>query len=205
MSKDEIRKIIIKKRKNIKINYLNNTSFLIIKRIIDAFNLINKNIGIYFPINNEINVTYFFNLQKINLFFPKIQKNKMVFSEINHNDKKIIQKSTGNNPNFLIKKNNYKEFSSLIFKNKTIQPKYKKNVLMPEIIIVPLIGFNEKCFRIGYGKGYYDRYLKNKKIIKIGVAFHLQKSEFHVEPHDIPLDYIFTEKRIYRKECKKLF
>ena len=70
---------------------------------------------------------------------------------------------------------------------------------------MPLLAFNENCFRLGYGGGFYDRYLKNKKVIKIGVALEFQKQVFHVEHHDIPLDYIFTEKRIYKKPCKTIF
>lgn len=205
MNKKEIRKISIQKRKKINNNYLNFVSNLIIKKIINKFNLINKNIGIYFPINNEINPIYILNLEKINLYFPIIYKNKIVFSQIQKNSKELIQKFRKNNFNYSTNKHNYKLIPELIYENNIIQSKFITNNLIPEIIIVPLIGFNTQCFRIGYGSGYYDQYFKNKKIIKIGVGLDLQKYEFHVEQHDIALDYIFTEKRIYNKICKKLF
>ncbi len=67
-----------------------------------------------------------------------------------------------------------------------------------EVIIVPLLAFDEKKQRLGYGGGYYDRYLKNTDAIKIGVAYEIQKTEEHFkEEHDVPMDMIITEKSIY--------
>lgn len=198
MEKKEIRKLIFEKRKKLKKNIINKNSDLINKKIIHKFNLINKKIGIYFPINNEVVVNNFLFLENIRLFFPKIEINskfrKIYFSEINH-------KFFKNHLNVF----NYKQFPNLIFQHKTIQPKFKKNILIPEIILVPLIAFNKECFRIGYGWGLYDKYLKNKKTLKIGLAMEFQKLEFNSENHDIALDYIFTEKRIYKKPCKNIF
>lgn len=64
-------------------------------------------------------------------------------------------------------------------------------------LIVPLVAFNEKKERIGYGMGYYDRYIEKYHPQTIGIAFDFQKQEFVGETHDQPLDYIITEKRIY--------
>ena len=44
-----------------------------------------------------------------------------------------------------------------------------------DIIVVPMVGFDEQCHRLGHGAGYYDRYLANISAIKIGVAFESQK------------------------------
>lgn len=67
-----------------------------------------------------------------------------------------------------------------------------------DTIIVPLVAFDEDKNRIGQGKGYYDRYLTQTKAIKIGVAFEAQKVEsFKAEEHDVLLDYIVTEDKIY--------
>ena len=51
---------------------------------------------------------------------------------------------------------------------------------------------------IGYGKGYYDRYLSKSSALKIGVAFDVQEVEFDVKPTDVKLDMIITESRILR-------
>lgn len=66
-----------------------------------------------------------------------------------------------------------------------------------DLIIVPMIGFNKEKYRLGYGKGYYDRYLKDYKGHTIGLAFDdcLINEDFQDE-YDIPLELIITEDRI---------
>jgi len=67
-----------------------------------------------------------------------------------------------------------------------------------DTIILPMHGFDRKGRRIGYGAGYYDRFLaKNRKLRKIGIAFACQEYEnLPVDEHDIPMDYIITEEGI---------
>ena len=75
--------------------------------------------------------------------------------------------------------------------------------IIPDIVLVPLISFDRAKNRLGYGKGYYDRffnkYLERKKnILTIGVAFYFQK--YHKLPKtktDVQLDKIITEKGIF--------
>lgn len=187
MNKKEIRKIIIKKRKLINPISWKLNSQIICNKILNKINLLNKSIGIYFPINNEVALIELFNLIK-SIYLPKIKNNEINFCKHSF-DGKIN--------NFDLLKNPKKY--NLIFENKTFNPKMQKNITIPEIIFIPLVAFNEKCFRIGYGGGFYDKYLQNKSILKIGVAFEMQKMDFIPENHDIQLNYIFTEKRIYHK------
>jgi 5-formyltetrahydrofolate cyclo-ligase len=74
----------------------------------------------------------------------------------------------------------------------------KIDVDMLEIIIVPGVAFDENCYRIGYGGGFYDRFLKKvKNAKKIGLAYELQIiPEIPKEKNDVKLDIIITEKRI---------
>lgn len=68
-----------------------------------------------------------------------------------------------------------------------------------DLIIVPGVVFGENKFRIGYGAGYYDGFLRNcsPKCLKVGVAFEQQIVEkVPFEEHDIALDIIITERRI---------
>lgn len=66
-----------------------------------------------------------------------------------------------------------------------------------ELMIIPIVGFNDQGCRIGYGGGYYDKYLKHFHGKKIGVAYSLQQTnDFTAEKHDIALDMIITEKKI---------
>ena len=66
-------------------------------------------------------------------------------------------------------------------------------------MLVPLVAFDKNFNRIGYGGGFYDRYIKNiklkKKIVTIGLAYSFQKVEqFPVNKHDVRLDLIITNK-----------
>ena len=65
-----------------------------------------------------------------------------------------------------------------------------------DLILVPLVGFNQSCDRIGMGGGYYDHALSGPRLRKtkfVGLAFTCQKAEFEPMPHDIRLDAIVTE------------
>ena len=79
--------------------------------------------------------------------------------------------------------------------------KSKQNV--PNIMLVPLLAFDKNKFRLGYGKGFYDRYLNKylktfKNILTVGVAFSFQKHhKLPINNKDVKLDYILTEKGIY--------
>lgn len=66
-----------------------------------------------------------------------------------------------------------------------------------DVILVPVVGFFE-TYRLGYGKGYYDRYLKDCSALKIGVAFDVQETNFDIKPTDVKLDMIITESRILK-------
>lgn len=68
-----------------------------------------------------------------------------------------------------------------------------------DVIIVPMLGFDKSLHRIGYGGGYYDKLLATQPDAKkIGVCFEQGKlNHLSIEPHDIPLDSILTEARVY--------
>ena len=76
--------------------------------------------------------------------------------------------------------------------------------VMPDVVLVPLLAFDETGHRLGYGGGYYDRTLdiyreKGHPFIAIGVAFEGQKQDrLPVGAHDQPLDIIVTEEKVYR-------
>jgi 5-formyltetrahydrofolate cyclo-ligase len=67
-----------------------------------------------------------------------------------------------------------------------------------EVAVVPLLAFNERGFRLGYGGGYYDKFLHGRTIKKVGLAYSMQRSsEFLEEQWDEPLDMLVCEKGIY--------
>ena len=72
-------------------------------------------------------------------------------------------------------------------------------IVYPNILLVPLVAFDKNFNRIGYGGGFYDRYIKRiskiKKIYTIGLAYNFQKvKEIPTNKYDIKLDFIITEK-----------
>lgn len=75
--------------------------------------------------------------------------------------------------------------------------------LIPDMVIVPLVAFDAKGNRLGYGAGYYDRTLhqlrKFGNVLAIGVAYASQQVEdIVVEAHDAVLDAVVTEKGVVR-------
>jgi len=67
-------------------------------------------------------------------------------------------------------------------------------------IIIPGVAFDIKCNRLGYGFGFYDRFLKGAKGIKIGICTDSQiLPSLPVEAHDVPMDYVVSEKRVIRR------
>lgn len=68
-----------------------------------------------------------------------------------------------------------------------------------DLIIVPVVAFNRDKYRIGYGKGFYDKYLKDYNGHTIGLAFSCAEVDEHFEnQYDIPLDMIITEKEMIK-------
>ena len=78
-----------------------------------------------------------------------------------------------------------------------------KVITYPDILLVPLVAFDKKLNRLGYGGGYYDRFIsklsKKKKIIKIGLALSFQKiNKVPINKYDQKLDYVITNKYIIK-------
>ena len=179
MSKNILRKKILVYRKN---NYrIVDLKYSLLKNILKKFNLLkNKKIGAYFPINYEIDCLEILKQleksgHKISLPITK-KGNKMDFFEWSFKEPLLIGKIG-------------------------IPEPYSKKKVYPEILLVPLVAFNKYKSRLGYGGGYYDRYIQKikniKKILTIGVAFSFQEvRKLPINEHDKKLDYIFTENYI---------
>lgn len=79
--------------------------------------------------------------------------------------------------------------------------------LIPDSVLLPMNGFDKGGYRLGYGGGYFDRTLAaaKKKPLVIGVTFELAAMEtIYPQPYDIPVDYVVTERGIYRRDDKDL-
>jgi len=177
VNKSAIRKKILRIRKSkdtkkYKINYLS------LLKIIKKEKIKGKFLGGYYPYNYELDtlgIMRKLEVKKFNILLPKIKTNsQMNFFKWSTSDPLITN----------------------IF---GIPEPISKKIMYPDIILVPLVAFDNNLNRIGYGGGFYDRYIskikKNKKVLTIGLAFSFQKvKRIPINKHDIKLDYILTEK-----------
>ena len=179
MSKSKLRSKILnlrKKNSHKKLRLYPDRIFQFFKK-----NKINfKNVGGYYPCNNEIDdldMLEFLRNKKINISLPIIREN--------------------NKMDFFEWKNNY---PLKINKYGIVEPISSKKIY-PDLIFVPLVAYDEDLNRLGYGGGFYDRYLekisKIKKIFKIGLGFSYQEiKKIPINKYDKKLDLIVTEKKI---------
>ena len=175
MNKSEIRKKILKIRR---INNIKNQKidFKPLIKILRKSKIHGRVVGGYYPYNYEVDTLEIFKkLEKFNyhLTLPKISKNyQMDFFQWSTKDPLEINKYG-------------------------IPEPISEVVKFPNILLVPLVAFDKDRNRIGYGGGFYDRYIKKlkrkKKILTIGLAYSFQKvKKIQVSKHDIQLDFIVT-------------
>ena len=181
MLKSKLRTKILKIReKNNKKNI--QIEFNQIIKILKKEKITKKTIGGYYPVNFEVDdleVLKKFEKNRFNISLPVIKKN------------------------FLIDFYKWSFFDPLKINKYGIPEPETKNIVYPDIILVPLIAFDENLNRLGYGGGYYDRLIakisKKKKIMKIGLALSVQKiNEVPINKYDKRLDYIVTNKYILK-------
>ena len=177
MSKENLRKKLINLRKtNFKEKGI---TFIQFKKILKKLNLKKKiNIGGYYPINSEIGCLDILEKLEKNNFKISLpitnKKNNMDFYEWSFNE-------------------------PLKVSNQGIPEPDAKKKVYPDILIVPLVGFDKNKFRLGYGGGFYDRYISKilniKKVITIGFAFSFQETlKIPTNKFDQKLDIVLTNK-----------
>jgi 5-formyltetrahydrofolate cyclo-ligase len=179
VSKESLRKKFIKIRKTKFVNQ--NINFNEFKKILHTLRLKKiKNIGGYYPINSEIGC--------LNIL-EKLEKNNFKISLP------------------ITKKDNNMDFYQWSF-NDSLKVSYrgipepaKKKKVYPDILIVPLVAFDKDKYRLGYGGGFYDRYiykiLKLKKVLTIGFGFSFQElKKIPINKFDQKLDIILTDKGV---------
>jgi len=73
-------------------------------------------------------------------------------------------------------------------------------VMIPDLLLIPLVGFDSRAYRLGYGGGYFDRFLGelHMKPITIGIGYDLmQVDTIRPQPHDVPMDFIVTDSALF--------
>ena len=178
-AKSSIRKkFFLKRKKNyfeINKNFYNPLIRLFKKKVTNKIPII----SFYYPSSFELNILSILDIE----YF---KKSKFLLPIIEEND--VI--------NFY----KWKKKDILAINKYGMLEPIKSKKINPNIILVPLLAFDNRKYRLGYGKGFYDKFLSkylktHKKTLTIGIAFSFQK--FHNLPinnKDIKLDYILTEK-----------
>jgi len=184
-----IRKVIIGKRQKLDVVSQEKTA-LEIKNKLTALNPFkqSKKIAVYFPILGEVTT--------IPIIETIWAENKCGYLPIKHKNTKTLSFARYEKTAQLIPSGKYKIF----------EPLPPHQLIAPqdlELVILPIVGFDENCNRMGYGFGHYDQTFAFRKNTPspflIGIAYELQKTSFTLNPWDVPLDMIITENKIYSR------
>lgn len=131
--------------------------------ILDKYN----NIGIYFPIGKELNIMDLLKIYPNKKFYLPITKEEISFVEYKIEDKLIDGPF------------HTKEPIGKIIERDTI-----------DCFLIPCVAVNNNDYRLGYGKGYYDRYLNDYKGFKIGICYKKLRIDFKEDSFDLKLDKV---------------
>ncbi len=125
----------------------------------------------------------------------------------------ILQILAGKDKEIVLAKSDFKtgEMTHFLLTDNTKIKKNNYNIPEPvnglevpvskiDVVFVPLLAFDKKGHRVGYGKGFYDRFLTacNPETLKIGLSFFEAKESIEgTSANDIPLDYVVTPEKVY--------
>lgn len=178
IDKSYIRKQVLAERKKLRKFEVRENSEEIFEKFVDL-NIKCTSAMCYLDFNNEVETAQFiafFKTNNIDVSVPVCDKDVMHAAKFMDTEPFKISKLGVLEP----------EFPKLI------------NPGLIDLCIIPGVAFDIYGNRVGYGKGYYDKFLCDKKIIKIGIChdFQIYDNPISNDTHDVKMDYIITEKRI---------
>jgi 5-formyltetrahydrofolate cyclo-ligase len=189
MNKDKLRKQFLSKRKNLSRNSLQEKSQAISQQFFKHFDL-----G---------------NIKKLHIFLPILRQNEintwLIIDEIRQNYSHITP---------IISKSNFQTYSmesyvldtnTKIVENSWGIPEPTNAIKCPDdtidMILMPLLCFDKQGFRVGYGKGFYDRFLQKcrKDIIKIGLSLFDSVDKIDdVNENDVRMDFCVKSDAVWK-------
>ena len=183
MLKNEIREKMKNTRNNMTSYQVEMISNIIINKLKNILPNNYETYFVYYNFNNEVStkslIDYLLKNNK-KVFLPKIMKDEMYSTPYNEQSSLSLNKFNIYEPN-----TNPQEINNFV-------------------CILPLLATDKKGNRIGFGKGYYDKFLKNKNCIKIGLCYDFQiLDNIEAKNHDIPIDIIISESKIIYTQQKK--
>lgn len=182
--KERIRKKILGIRKKIWEKTADANSDKILKKLFRMKEFCQaKKVMFYSSFGNEVNTGKMIKKSlelKKQVFLPKVVKSEIVPVQIK-NLRKLV----------------FGEFGILEPRTTNYEPRTTNYM---DVIIVPGVAYDKNCNRIGFGKGYFDRFLRVQKAIKIGLAHSFQiVKKIPVSKKDVPTDLVITEKNIFKR------
>jgi len=178
--KQALRQAMLKTRDSLPNELQEKMSAIIQTKVLNLYEFVSaKTIAAYHPIGSEVNtqkILYFVLQLNKRLLLPRVEdESEIIFAEVKDLEKDLQ-----------------------VGKYKIKEPKsHCLKVDKMNLVLVPGIAWDEHGHRLGYGKGYYDRYLTNLQTKSIGLAYDLQVLENI--PHgnnDFRVNLIVTEKRV---------
>lgn len=184
--KKEFRKNVIDLRKKKDKDFIKRNSDIITEKLLELECIKNaKTIMLYLDFNNEVATD--------NLIIKLINLGKTVASPITlKKERKLI-------PFQITDLENGIQYGAYNIREPKPESSTAIDIKDLDIVIVPAVAYDKNCYRLGYGGGFYDRFIENlrKDTITIGVAFDLQIfNEVPKEEHDAQMDFIITESKI---------
>lgn len=139
--------------------------------------------------------------------FLSMSKQKEVNTEI------LMHVLQGKDKQIVVSQSNFEDFSlkhilltdsTLLKENNYGIPEPQEGIEVPvdkiDVVFVPLLAFDQNGNRIGYGKGFYDRFLKNcrEDAVKIGMSFFEPEQFIETNDHDVGLDFVITPDQLFK-------
>lgn len=184
--KKDFRKNVINLRKEKGTDFIKQNSDIITEKLLQLDCIKSaKTIMLYLDFNNEVATD--------NLITKLLNLEKIVASPITlKEERKLI-------PSQIIDLENGIQYGA--YNIREPKPDCSPEIAIKDldVVIVPAVAYDKNCYRLGYGGGFYDRFLENLRedTVTIGIAFDLQVfDEVPKEDHDAQLDYIVTESKI---------
>ena len=141
-----------------------------------------KNVAFYYPINTEVDpfpIARLLKERNLNYCLPVVQKlnSPLIFRE-------------------------WKEDTKLVVSNFGAKIPSEGDLIVPDLMLIPLLAYDDFGYRLGYGGGFYDRTILNfkqnveKKVFTVGLAFSCQKysGKLPIDKNDKKIDSVLTEK-----------
>ena len=185
MQKAELRKVYKRKRENLSLDSIQDKSLKISNNILQMkiWSFLYYHLFISISENKEIDTSYILTLlqgKDKNIIIPKTVSNNTLENYL-LTDTTVFKKNTWNIP---------EPIDGILINEKQI-----------DVVFIPLLAYDVKGNRVGYGKGFYDNFLKKCKptVLKIGLSFFEPEQVItDISSSDIPLDYCVTPNKVYK-------